>query len=276
MKDESKGFKEETAKPRMLVTLEKPGGAWNVWDATDWQDTEHGWETVQNRVNGLFYSYRTAPTRAEIEQALKHLQSFGKGNKLLSTCFPSAGSRPEMWDEFFAAYPGQLEFVYDEAQSMDFILREYYRVYGVENLDFAEPVFVLSLRKPCELDEERFPSIGHFFREDGNGDEIRIVVRVGEYGTYYMSAALWAGSRIAASQQYIIAHYAYRRLEACTNLDAPRIVETELDGGVYLITENVGSAPFYRADFDFPATSFGEATLFLNREGRIIGHYMYE
>ncbi len=189
LRDESKSNRPLAERPLMLLSLEKQGGAWQVMDATEWQSIETGLAAVEDRVAELFAQYRTPPVQAEIDRALRLLGDC----ETLASCFPPGGSTAALWEDFFAAYPGQVELFYDEDQTPALVSRAFFRSFGVENMDFASPTFVVSLKKTCEIDDARFlPNIGFFFDEDGDGDTIHIAVQVKPDGVCYLKADPWA------------------------------------------------------------------------------------
>ena len=171
--------------PRILLIMEKKRGKWDVEEAVNqWDDPSEGWETIQQKVCELFSLYRATPKEEDINRAMVQLKNY----EVLSQCFPSAGSRPELWETI----EGKTEFVYDPDQSADFVCKEHFRVFGVESMDFSEPVFVISLRKTSTINEEENPNVEYFFRNDGDGDKINIVVRVTQSGLLLMKADPWA------------------------------------------------------------------------------------
>lgn len=182
--------------PRIFLAMEKTNtGQWNVADVVDqWDyaghDSKPGWDAINSRVSELFPKYRTLAAQANVDTVMTLLED----DVVLSSCFPSTGSTPEMWE----AVRDQIELIYDESQTADLVCREFFRVFGVESMDFTEPTFIVSLQKTEAFDSESHENVAFFFRENGGGNSIYIVVRVMTDGTFCMKADPWATASISS------------------------------------------------------------------------------
>lgn len=177
----------DSARPRLFVVLNHIDNAWHISESLicTFEENSTPWSQIEERICELFAQYRILPSQVLVDEALKQLTD----DQVLSACFPAAGSRPETWKEVRDC----ISLSADAALAPELVCREYMRSFGY-TIDFNDPIFLISLTKNSEIDEEKYPNIDFFFSEEGDGDgtTIYIAASLKDTGELHMKADPWA------------------------------------------------------------------------------------
>lgn len=177
----------DSSRPLLFAVLKQADNAWHISESLicTFKEDSIPESQIEERICELFAQYRILPSRALVDEALRQLAN----DQVLSACFPAAGSQPETWKEVRDC----ISLSADAALAPELVCREYMRSFGY-TIDFNDPIFLISLTKNSEIDEEKYPNIDFFFSEEGDGDgtTIYIAASLKDTGELHMKADPYA------------------------------------------------------------------------------------